>query len=84
MVSRDELDELVDGLIDGWCERRNLCALRLVLQGYPLGSGLTDDWHRLRDALTFVRADCRDVLQPDESDRLERAIAMVDLALTRD
>jgi hypothetical protein len=82
--SAADLNSIVAGLVDGWCANRNLHALRLILQAYPMRSGLSDEWYDLRDALTFVRADCRDTLSPDESDRLEHAIALADSALVRD
>lgn len=81
--SRAKLDTIVGGLVDEWCASRNLRALRIVLQAYPMHMGLSEEWFELRDALTFVRAECRDALSPDEADRLEQAISLVDLALTR-
>jgi hypothetical protein len=81
--STAELNSIVGGLVDAWCESRNLRALRIVLPAYPMYMGLSDEWYQLRDALTFARAKCRDALSPDEADRLERAISLVDLALAR-
>jgi hypothetical protein len=33
----------VEALVDAWCERRSLRALREILSGWPLSAGLTDD-----------------------------------------
>ncbi len=43
-------------LFDGWCERRAVTPLRDFLRGWPLSSGLTDDWANLYEALRTVRA----------------------------
>ena len=40
----EELFPLLDQLIDGWCERRALRELRLILAGYPMPNMLTDGW----------------------------------------
>lgn len=58
----------LEGLVESWCDRRNFTALRYVLKGYPLSSGLTDDWNQLLNALEDVRAFAKDELT--ESDRL--------------
>jgi hypothetical protein len=50
----DALGRLLDKLIDGWCERRSLAPLRLLLRAWPLCSGLTDDWGDLLVALKAV------------------------------
>jgi hypothetical protein len=67
----------LDSLIDAWCERRALKPLRYVLQGYPLSSGLTDDWHQLKEALENVRAFCRSELTRDEARRLGLVIVEI-------
>jgi hypothetical protein len=67
----------VDSLIDAWCERRALKPLRYILQGYPLGSGLTDDWHQFKEALENVRAFCRDDLTREEAREIGRAIVLL-------
>ncbi len=82
-VSKAEVDALVGALVDSWCEHRNLCALRTILSAYPMPMGLSEDWYRLRDALVFVRAECRDALLGSERDQLEHVIALVDAALVR-
>lgn len=41
----------VNDLVEAWCDRRDLTALRAILNGWPLTSGLTDDWELLASAL---------------------------------
>jgi hypothetical protein len=48
--------------------------LREVLGGYPLVSGLTDDWVALVAALESVRAFAANELTGDESVRLDKLI----------
>ena len=79
----DELNLTIDRLIDGWCARRALSPLRILLAAWPMPMALTDDWESLRTALQLVRAVCRDVLPADELHALGRAIAIVDQAIER-
>jgi hypothetical protein len=67
----------IDRLVNVWCDRRCLSALRRILQGWPLTSRLTDDWANLLDALEKVRAFAKDELTDDEQTRLEEAIQEV-------
>jgi hypothetical protein len=64
----------IDQLVNAWYDRRCLSALRRILQGWPLTSGLTDDWGNLLDALEQVRAFAKDELTEDEQARLDGAI----------
>jgi hypothetical protein len=73
----------ITGLVDSWCDRRSLAALREILQGWPLTSGLTDDWGQLGDALRGVRALARAELTEDEAAEVDRMIALVDQIVTR-
>jgi hypothetical protein len=50
----ETLSRTLDRLIDGWCERRSLAPLRLVLPWWPLSSPLTDAWGDLLTALKQV------------------------------
>ena len=77
------LFSILDGLVDGWCERRALKPLRFILQAYPLASGLSDEWHQLFDALKDIRALCRDELDAGEKERLNQAITGIQNALDR-
>jgi len=75
------LFERLDHLVDGWCGRRALGPLRCILQGYPLLSGLSDEWHQLRAALRDVRALGRDVLTPEERESVDQALREVERTL---
>jgi len=66
-----ELLEHVDGLVDDWCDRRALRALREILAGYPLTSPLTDSWAELLKALEAVRAFAHDELVGDEAESID-------------
>jgi hypothetical protein len=68
----------VNRLVDGWCERRCLDALREILRAWPLSSGLTDEWGELRDALARVRAVAANELNERELEVVEESIAAID------
>jgi hypothetical protein len=76
-----DLFRILDGLIDLWCERRDLNPLRRILPAYPLTNKLTDGWRMLYDALRDVRAFCRDELSAAEQQQLGDAIVIVQNAL---
>lgn len=78
---RRRFEKIMDELIDAWCERRALKPLRIILPSWPFGIGLTDDWHRIREALRHTPAMARDVLTAGELDQLNQLIAAVDQAL---
>jgi hypothetical protein len=64
----------VDELVGAWCVRRCLRALREILGGWPLQSGLTDDWGNLLAALERVRAFAGEELTEDEAETVEDLI----------
>ena len=70
-------------LVEAWCDRRSLRALRNILRGYPLVSPLGDGWGELLIALQNVRAFARDELTAEEFKVLEDCIRAVDTALHR-
>ena len=78
----DQVDQIVTKLIDQWCERRALKALRCVLVAGP-HTGLTDSVGNLAIALKDARALARDELDNTELDRLSRAIALLDQMVNR-
>lgn len=78
-----EIIEEVDRLVGTWCDRRCLRALRAILSGWPLSSGLTDDWGNLLDALEKVRAFARDELTETEAGAVEDLIHEVQQVLNR-
>jgi hypothetical protein len=75
--------EEVERLVGGWCDRRCLRALRAILSGWPLSSGLTDDWGNLLDALEKVRAFARVELTEGEAGAVEDLIHGVQQVLNR-
>jgi hypothetical protein len=77
ITSNEDLFKEVDNFVNAWCDRRCLKALRLVLQGWPLVSGLTDDWANLYEALRQVRALAKDELTKAEIDDLDTVINTV-------
>ena len=70
-------------LVDAWCDRRCLRALRDMLRGWPLTSGLTDGWAAFLDALKKVRAFARDELTPSESEAVDDLIRVAERAVYR-
>lgn len=79
LAARGEVDPLtiqekVGSLVDAWCDRRALHPLRLILRGYPLVSGPTDDWAALLDSLSDVRAMCQSELPEAERRQVEACI----------
>lgn len=72
-----ELFECIDKLVRSWCDRYCLKALRHILSGYPLVSGLTDEYGQLLDALKSVRALARNEITDEEADTVEELIKIV-------
>jgi len=73
----------IQGLVEAWCDRRCLRALRNVLQGYPLTSPLGDGWGELLKALQNVRAFARDELTRGEMKTLDECIRVVERVVYR-
>jgi len=51
--------QILDTLIDGWCERRAIRPLQRLLPAYPATLAHTDQKHELREALRDVKGLCR-------------------------
>lgn len=66
--------EIVNALVDAWCERRCLLALHHILQGYPLHNSLTDGWADLLRALEDVRAFASEQLTEEENQLVNELI----------
>lgn len=75
--SPENFHKSLAALVDSWCERRCMLALKFILQGYPLSSGLTDDWANLLKALEDVRAFARDELTEEEAKTLGELVVFV-------
>ena len=82
MNANAELFASLDGLIDGWCERRALRPLSILLRAYPMASPLSDSWHELRRVLRDLRC----LKEPDvfdsEATVIEDSLRAVETALT--
>ncbi|PYX37599.1 MAG: hypothetical protein DMG75_06505 [Acidobacteria bacterium] len=81
---KQELSEYIDCLLNAWCHRRCLKALRYLLQAWPMPSGLADDWSNLGVSLKDVRTFARDELTPYETEQLERLIHAVEAVTCRE
>jgi hypothetical protein len=57
-------------LVDAWCDRRDLTLLRVILSGYPMVTGLTDEVGELARALKTIRAQHKTLLIAGELDRV--------------
>ena len=69
--------EVLDRLIDGWCERRALYPLALLLPAYLAHTGRHDSEVALYRALTRIRTLARDELLGGEGYILSEATALV-------
>ena len=78
-----DIDESVKSLVDAWCDRRCLSALRHILQGWPLSSRLTDDWAQLLEALQSVRALAKDELTEEEAATVGQLITATEKVVYR-
>jgi hypothetical protein len=78
-----QLFATVQKLVEAWCDRRCLRALRAVLRGYPLISPLTDGWAELLVALQDVRAFARNETTEEERAVLEDCVRLVDQVVHR-
>jgi hypothetical protein len=83
MSSPDDVFAILDRLVTAWCERRALAPMRYILQGYPPASHLTDELHRLLEAMKDVRGLSRDSLTEDEYRDLTRAMILLQDALEK-
>jgi hypothetical protein len=79
----EQLFASIQKLVEAWCDRRCLRALRNILRGYPLVSPLGDGWGELLIALQDARAFARDELTAEEFRVLEDCIRAVDSAVHR-
>ena len=82
-ASSDEIHLETKRLVDGWCDRRCLRALRHALAGWPMTNPLTDGWAAFMDAMKNVRADARDELTAAELDAVDDLIRIAERAVYR-
>ncbi len=79
----DHLFETLQNLVEGWCDRRCLRALRAILRGYPLTSPSTDGWAELLTALQDVRSFAGSELTDAEETTVDDCIRLVETAFHR-
>ncbi len=84
MIENDkQFFDVLRSLVEAWCDRRCLGALRFILQAYPMPSVLTDSWGELEIALANVRAFSRNELTNSELQSVEEAIRTIRKAMGR-
>ena len=72
-----DVSDEITRLIDGWCERRALRPLGIVLSSWP-PNGLTDEWVQVWAVMRHLRAVCRQELAlHGESDAVNEIIAQL-------
>jgi hypothetical protein len=81
--TQDDLFKTIDKLINSWCNRRCLGALRCILKGWPLISGLTDDWARLMTSLQDVQAFARNEIDNLELELIQKCEAFTNRIVYR-
>jgi len=83
MDTQEQLFQTLQNLVDAWCDRRALKALRHVLRGYPLSNSLTDGWADLMIALKNVRAFAREEVTPEELKLVDDCIRVIEKGITQ-
>jgi hypothetical protein len=83
MKSNAELFAVLDRLVDGWCERRALRPLSLILGAYPMVSPLSDSWFELRSSLRNLRCLREPAVTEAEVKDIADALRAVEKALAR-
>jgi len=81
-ADKNALFPIIDDLIGGWCDRRELKPLRILLRSYPLSSGLADDWQQLYESLLDLEH-LQASITADERERLTYSRRIVEFILRR-
>lgn len=81
--NNEDFYQAIEGLINAWCDRRNLKALRFILNSWPFVSGLTDEWEALSESLKSIRSFCKKEITEDELDIVNTLSAEVDKLLSK-
>jgi hypothetical protein len=82
-MNEQELFQALQKLVETWCDRRALQALRCILRGYPLANRLTDGWAELMTALKDVRAFAREEITEEEAALIDECIRVIERAVYR-
>ena len=77
-MNEQELFRTLQRLVEAWCDRRALQALRCILRGYPLANRLTDGWAELMTALKDVRSFARQEITPEEARLIDECVRMIE------
>ena len=80
LETNEELFKVIRSLVEAWCDRRCLSALRRILAAYPLSTLSTDSWCELGIALQDVRAFARNELTGPELELVNDAIIEINRA----
>jgi hypothetical protein len=81
MTANSRLAEILDDLIDRWCERRALDPLRILLAAWPASGDLTEDWHLLWQQLLTLNGLRPGILTAEERELQAEALRLVNKAL---
>jgi len=82
-VNDKELSQTLQRLVEAWCDRRALQALRCILRGYPLSNPLTDGWADLMTSLKDVSAFARDEITPEELKSVDECVRVIERVVHR-
>jgi len=76
-MTDSRLAELLRTLVDGWCTRRALRPLAVLLPSYLAWNGLSDGWHELWRALNDLRGVGPEVLTDEERTAVAEARSLI-------
>ena len=74
----ESLGRVLEALIDGWCGRRSIAPLRVLLPFWPLHTPLTDGWGDLLIALKKIELLPENDVTGDERERVGDARRLVE------
>ena len=77
MTETARLFQILDDLIDRWCERRALEPLRVVLEAYPPAPFVSDGWATLYASIRNLKGLRPGTLQAEEAAAMAEAHALI-------
>jgi hypothetical protein len=83
IMTIEEFQSAIGGLIDLWCEQRALRPLAVLLPGYFAFNGMTDGWHELRASLRQLLTLGPDTFSPADWSLVHDLIRATDRAILR-
>ena len=75
-ADHERLFEILDSLLDRWCEQRAFRPLKRILDAYPMRPVLTDEWARVYQMIRNLKGLGPD-LPPDEMALVAEAHALI-------